>query len=90
MIEEFIKRRFSVDCNWMNGNCYYFSLILKDRFPGGTIYYDVIYGHFMYGINGKFYDWTGETIPKGQLVEWAKMDKYDSLVRQRVYEGCIG
>ena len=29
----FIKRRFSQDCNWIDGNCYYFATILKTRFP---------------------------------------------------------
>lgn len=42
-VKEFIDRRFKADCNWLNGNCYYFALILSDRFPGGTVYYDVIY-----------------------------------------------
>ena len=34
-VEEFIQRRFPVDCNWTNGNCYYFAVILnysKDYF----------------------------------------------------------
>ena len=31
-IIEFINRRFKLDCNWTNGNCYYFALILADRF----------------------------------------------------------
>lgn len=58
-VKEFIDRRFKADCNWLNGNCYYFALILSDRFPGGTIYYDVIYGHFIYLYEGKYYDWSG-------------------------------
>lgn len=36
-IEEFINRRFPNDCNWLSGNCYYFAIILKDRFPEGNI-----------------------------------------------------
>ena len=55
---EFIYRRFPKDSDWVNGNCYYFSLILQDRFPGGEIYYDVIDGHFLYCYNGKYYDLT--------------------------------
>lgn len=88
-IIEFIKRRFKTDCKWLDGNCYYFALILKDRFPGGEIYYDVIYGHFVYGINGQYFDWSGEVTPKGKLVEWEQMEKYDSLVKQRIFEGCL-
>lgn len=88
-IEDFINRRFKTDCNWLDGNCYYFALILKDRFPGGAIYYDVVYGHFVYCINGRYFDWSGEITPKGKLVEWESIDKYDYFVKQRVFEGCV-
>ena len=53
---EFIKRRFSVDCNWTTGNCYYFAIILKDCFSSGKIFYDVINGHFIFFYDGKYYD----------------------------------
>ena len=86
---EFIRRRFKSDCNWLNGNCYYFALILDDRFPGGTIYYDVIYGHFIYQYKGKYYDWSGETNPNGYLVDWSKFDEYDSLQKKHIIEGCL-
>ena len=36
-------------------NCYYFAMILKDRF-NGEIYYDVINGHFLTLIKYKLYD----------------------------------
>lgn len=61
-VKEFISRRFpksiNSDSNWTNGNCYYFSLILKDRF-NGTVYYDIIHGHFLTLINDAFFDATG-------------------------------
>lgn len=88
-VKEFIDRRFKADCNWLNGNCYYFALILSDRFPGGTVYYDVIYGHFIYLYKGKYYDWSGEMKPDGHLVEWAKFDEYDSLQKKHIIEGCL-
>jgi hypothetical protein len=88
-ILEFINRRFKTDCNWLNGNCYYFALILNDRFPGGTIYYDVIYGHFIYQYKGKYYDWSGEMNPNGYLVDWSKFDEYDSLQKKHIVEGCL-
>lgn len=86
---EFIHRRFPTDCNWLTGNCYYFSLILKERFTSGVIYYDVIYGHFIFRYKDFYYDWTGYVEPKGYLVEWDKFDKYDSLQKQRIICGCI-
>ena len=56
----FIKRRFSntENANWLNGNCYYFAIILRDRFDG-EIYYDVINGHFLTLIKDKLYDYSG-------------------------------
>lgn len=86
---EFINRRFKNDCNWINGNCYYFALILNDRFPDGEIYYDVIYGHFIYFYNGKYYDWSGEVQQYGYIVNWSKFDEYDSLQKKHIIEGCL-
>lgn len=50
---EFIERRFPTDSRWMNGNCYFFALILKDVF-GGEIFYEVIAGHFVCMIGMEF------------------------------------
>lgn len=86
---EFIRRRFKTDCNWLDGNCYYFSIILKDRFPSGSIYYDVIHGHFVFKYEDVYYDWTGETNPSKVVVEWDKFDEYDSLCKRRIIDGCI-
>lgn len=61
----FIKQRFpnarNSDANWLTGNCYYFAVILKDRFAikSPTIYYDVIHGHFLTQIDDKLYDANG-------------------------------
>lgn len=86
---EFIKRRFSVDCNWTCGNCYYFAAILKARFPEGVIYYDVVDGHFVFGYQGKLYDYKGRVRRAIHLVEWDKFDDYDPLLRQRIERDCI-
>ena len=86
---EFIHRRFKFDCNWTSGNCYYFAIILKDRFPEGIIFYDVIYGHFVFLYEGKYYDWTGCINPDGILVEWDKFEEYDYLQKERIITDCI-
>ena len=58
---EFINRRFSNESNWLSGNCYYFAIILKERFCNhdSELYYDLIEGHFTCKIDGTFYDWQG-------------------------------
>lgn len=86
---EFIKRRFRSDCNWISGNCYYFSIILKNRFPEGEIFYDVIYGHFVFLYKEKYYDWTGCIEPKGYLVNWDSFDEYDYLQKRRIIQDCL-
>lgn len=91
---EFIERRFKGDCNWTTGNCYYFAVILKDRFPEGKIYYDVINCHFVFGYQDNygwsFYDWNGFVSPNSRiLIEWDRFDKYDSLRKERIIRDCI-
>lgn len=58
-IVEFINRRFSKDCEWTNGNCLWFAMLLCKRFPNLKVFYEPVRGHFVAG-NGKvFYDWNG-------------------------------
>ena len=86
---EFIQRRFKDNCNWMTGNCYYFAIILKDRFPDGKMYYDIVYGHFIFEYQNKYYDWHGAVKSIGYLVEWDKFGEYDFLRRERIVRDCI-
>lgn len=88
-ILEFIYRRFKTNCKWTDGNCYYFALILKDRFPKGSIYYDVINGHFVFWFEGKFYDWTGIVEQDGHYIGWDYFDIYDPIQKQRIIRDCI-
>lgn len=86
---DFIRRRFKSDCKWLDGNCYYFSIILKDRFPEGKIFYDVIDGHFVFFYQGEFYDWNGIVYSNNFMVNWDDFDKYDSLLKQRIIRDCV-
>lgn len=88
-IIEFTKRRFPVDCHWLDGNCYYFALILKDRFKNGKVYYDVINGHFVFEYGNKYYDWTGCINPDGYLVSWEEFEQYDSNRKKIIIRDCI-
>lgn len=87
-IKEFTSR--FTDNNWTTGNCYYFSLILKDRF-NGEIYYDTIQGHFCVKIEESFYDYNGvyNPIKNDATIKWSEFDKYDSLQYQRIIRDCI-
>lgn len=86
---KFIQKRFPSDCMWITGNCFYFSIILQNRFPCGKIYYDVINGHFVFKYNDKYYDWTGVVEPDGYLVEWDKFEEYDSLQYKIIVRDCV-
>ena len=87
---EFINRRFIYECNWMGGNCYFFAVILKSRFPEGKIYYDVIAGHFVFQYQNKFYDWLGlYLLDDAKLVLWDEFDQYDSLQKEIIIRDCI-
>lgn len=87
---EFIRRRFVNDCNWTTGNCYYFAVILKARFPEGKIYYDVINGHFVFVYNNMFYDYIGSYDEyHDTLIPWDEFDDYDVLLKQRIIRDCI-
>jgi len=90
-ILDFIKRRFSQDNNWLTGNCYYFAIILKDRFPQSIILYDVISGHFVVEIDHIKYDWGGvvPSNPSQKYVVWNEFEHYDVLQKQRIIRDCV-
>lgn len=68
------------------GYCYYFSVILRERFPGGKIVYAPIRGHFLYKIKGKLYDITGEV----EVDIYHDFDFYpDYLEKERIIRDCI-
>ena len=95
-ISDFICRRFESDSHWLDGNCYYFAVILRDRFPGGNILYDVVEGHFLYHYAGRLYDWRGDVSEKylageynDSLIDWNTFDEYDSLQKKYIIRDCI-
>ena len=95
-IVEFINKRFKdKDCDWMNGNCYYFALILHDRFPETKIVYDTLEGHFLILDNDTsnlfpLYDYKGKhMINSHHLIVWDKFDEYDPLLKKRIERDCL-
>ena len=89
---DFLNRRFPSDndCNWLNGNCYYFAAILQARFPGGQIVYDRVESHFLYRFRGKYYDWTGERFPREDVVvNWDTYYLSDPVHWKRIWNDVI-
>lgn len=87
---EFIHRRFPKDCNWTNGNCYYFARILEDRFEF-IICYDQIAGHFVAvdEYTGIAYDWNGIYNSKNPLISMWDLACKDPLLYHRLIRDCI-
>lgn len=105
---EFIKRRFDSDRDnvqnnkWMNGNCYYFALILKNRFKDGFIVYDTILGHFMFLYDNYLIDAISTVklksfiepdennyIINDTIVVWDYFKLYDEYQYHRIVRDCI-
>jgi len=88
----FIRRRFIQDDLWLNGNCYYFAIILHERFPTSTIWYDCVVGHFVIFYHGNFYDWHGIYKPEKieYMMQWDSIKEtdpsyYKKIVRDVIY-----
>ena len=77
---------------FMFGDCYYFSIILKERFKDATIKYLMIDNHFITEINGRMYDIRGDVtdiIDTKQLINWDDMNEFDELLYKRIIRDCI-
>lgn len=88
-IIDFINRRFSKDCHWCDGNCYWFAVILTQRFPDLDIWYLPVENHFVAGADDVYYDWTGEITPEEDIILWDNMQSYDSLLYERIVRDCL-
>ena len=92
-VTEFIKgfTQFEVgDClknTFTQGYCYYFSLILRERFPGGSIVYIPVMGHFSYLLQGNLYDITGKIETEEKYYDFENYPDY--LQKQRIVRDCI-
>ena len=94
---EFIKRRFPLDNDWCNGNCYWFAAILQARASickyKLDIVYDPIIGHF-YAYDAKenvYYDWQGahRIVQDSEFIALDKLIKEDPLWAKRLIHDCL-
>ena len=88
---EFIERRFgNHDQSWQNGNCYYFAVILKTRFPEGKIVYDPVDNHFLFKYKNKLYDSNGiDKRSMKKVQDWDTYKEFDALDYYYVIKDCI-
>lgn len=70
------------------GNCFWFALILKERFCG-KIYYMPVDNHFVTKIDDNYYDITGEVKPTPSIYLWEEYMKSEPLDSRRVIGDCI-
>lgn len=90
-VQSFISSRFMIDCNWTNGNCYYFAQILKCRFPFLDIYYLPVQGHFAVSDGSNFYDYTGlaQLVENERPIKWDDLAQTDALLHAHIIRDCV-
>lgn len=82
------KHREELEMVFMNGNCYYFAVILRERF-NGDIYYLPILNHFVCKIGDLYYDVTGITTIDELPYKWDSFAEYDDIQHKRIIEDCV-
>ena len=87
---DFIKRRWSNSDHWLDGNCYWFSYILHNRFPQLEIFYLPIKGHFVVGDSHtkEFYDWTGKLELDEEPILFSELLYEDPVWYARLLKNC--
>lgn len=93
-ILKFIANFDGAQSTFMNGCCYWFAHILRERFSGGDILYEMIDGHFLWKYEGHYYDVRGDVTDrylntKCHFVYWDEYEKIDSKHYQRIVRDCV-
>lgn len=73
---------------FLTGYCYWFSVILKERFDG-EIMYDEVINHFVCKIGEDVYDASGCVTGKYNLVPWDGYEDIDYLNHERIVLECV-
>ena len=88
-INDFLKRRWQMDADFLQGNCYWFAHILITRFPFLKLYYEPVVGHFYAGNGDLFFDWGGCTVLDHEPFLFERIEKDDPLWYSRIVRDCI-
>ena len=86
-ILNFIKQFESAKHMFLNGKCYWFAVILRERF-NGKLYYNPIMNHWACLINNELYDVTG-MIVNTCYEPWPDCVADDTLLYHRLINQCI-
>lgn len=73
------------------GFCYYFSLILKSRFPEGKIFYNTM-NHFVFKLDDRLFDITGDCTDiwtNKYLYDWEEFQRLEPLEVKGITRDCI-
>lgn len=83
----FIKKFESAQKLFMEGRCYWFAFILKERFDGKLMYHQ-IRNHWACLIDDTLYDVTGQIDSEG-FYPWPDVVTNDDLLYNRLIVQCI-
>ena len=86
----FISKFSSAKDLFLYGLCYWFSIILHERF-GGMIFYLPISNHFITWIDGSFYDASGDisdSLPEPPVL-WETYAASDPAHAENIRRDCI-
>lgn len=89
-INDFKKLDLSIEILFMEGYCYWFAFILKERF-NGDIWYFPIENHFITKIGNSFYDICGEINMdnREKPYNWDEFKKYEPINSKVIERDCI-
>lgn len=89
---EFIKSFSKAKSTFLFGCCYWFAVILRERFEGSQIVYFPVENHFATQICGRIYDASGDITDEyldAKAIPWSKMREYDELQYERIVKYCV-
>lgn len=69
------------------GYCYWFAVILAERFSGGQILYEPVEGHFVTKIANRYYDIRGDVTKLYQGKQF--YDEAQCLDTESILNGCV-
>lgn len=81
-----------IEESFLYGNCLYFAIILKLRFPDGEIMLMQIDNHFVFKLNNDLFDIRGNVsdicnVP--DLISFSVLEKEDNLYYKRLLRDCF-